>query len=203
MSEKSKIFAIICIFTHNFLEGPVMKNLQTLLFLALTTVLLSSCGTAYQENRMRRAAEKEAEHLAILQALADADFILDVTQIIPRGFPSRHSQGEYSLRLKGDVITTRLPYMGVSYDAPSYGGADDDISIVFEKEKVQVLRDFSKASSKGEYLFQFKGGKGKQPWTITLSIFDSGSATITCAGSGSRFMTFFANLVIPPADENQ
>ena len=180
-----------------------MKNLQWFLFLVLAAVLLSSCGAAYQENRMRRAAEKEAEQLAILKALADSDFILEVTQIIPRGFPSRHSQGEYSLRLKGDVVTTRLPYMGVSYDAPSYGGTDDDVSIVFEKEQVVVLKDFSKAASKGEYLYQFKGGKGKQPWTVTLSIFDSGSATITCAGSGSRFMTFFANLVIPQNDENQ
>ena len=180
-----------------------MKNLQTLLFLALATVILSSCGAAYQQNRMQRAAEKEAEHLAILKAIADSDFILEVTQIIPRGFPSKHSQGEYELRLKGDVVTTRLPYLGVSYDNPSYGGTDDDISIVFEKEKVQVYRDFSNAASKGEYIFLFKGGKGKQPWTVTLSVFDSGSATITCAGSGSRFMTYFANLIIPQDNENK
>lgn len=178
-----------------------MKILQRLLIGALAALLLASCGTAYQENRQRRAAEKAAEQAAIVQAILDGDFILEVTQIIPRGFPSRHSQGEYQLRLDGDVVTTRLPFIGTSYEAPAYGD-NDAISIVFEKEKVGVYRDFSKASTKGEYLFQFKGGKGRYPWVVTLSVFDSGSATIYCSGSGARYMTYFANLIVPEKDED-
>ena len=179
-----------------------MKILQRLLFCVLAALIVASCGTAFQENRQRRAAEKAAEQAAILHAIETADFILEVNQIIPRGFPSRHSLGEYQLRLDGDIVTTRLPFIGVSYEAPAYGN-NDDLSIVFEKEKVEVYRDFSKAASKGEYLFRFKGGKGSRPWTVTLSVFDSGSATIYCANTGSRFMTYYANLVIPVKDENQ
>lgn len=179
-----------------------MKILQRLLFWALTALLVASCGTAYQENRQRRAAEKAAEHAAIVRAIEAGDFILDVTQIIPRGFPSRTSTGEYQLRLEGDVVTTRLPFLGVSYQAPNYGD-NDDLSIVFEKERVTVYRDDSKVASKGEYCFQFKGGKGQHPWTVTLYVFDSGAATIQCSNTGSRYMSYHANLVIPVKNENQ
>ena len=67
---------------------------------------------------------------------------------------------------------------------------------------LMFLCDFSKASTKGEYLFQFKGGKGRYPWVVTLSVFDSGSATIYCSGSGARYMTYFANLIVPEKDED-
>ena len=177
-----------------------MKKMQRLLFWVLAALILSSCGTSYQENRQRRAAEKAAERAAIIQAIEDCNFILEVTQIIPQRFPSRHSQGEYQLRLEGDVVTTRLPFIGVSYE-PTYGGTDE-ISIVFEKEKVQLIKNFSNVPTKGEYIFQFAGGKGKTPWMVTLSVFESGSASIYCAASGGRNMSYFANLVIPKKDEN-
>lgn len=166
--------------------------------LLLCIVLLApSCGAAFQERKAARAAEEAAEHAAIVNALQNNDFILEITQIIPRGFPSKISTGEYTLRMKGDVVTTRLPYIGVSHEA-TYGGVDD-ISIIFDKEKVQVLKDVSKAS-KGEYYYQFRGGKGKDVWTVTLQIYDNGSASIGCSASGGRYMSYFANLVIPNQD---
>ena len=180
-----------------------MKNLQRLLFWALAVMVVSSCGASYQENKAQRAAAKAAERAAIVKAIEDADFILEVTQILPKGYPSRISSGEYNLTLKDNVVTTRLPYIGVSHEA-TFGGADD-ISIVFDKEKVQLYRDFSKVSSKGEYIYWFTGGRGtgKETWTVTLSIFDSGSASINCGSSGGRAMGYFANLVVPAKDEDE
>ena len=174
-----------------------MKRITTLIFLLLAVLSISACGTA---SRAERAAQKEAERLAFVQALEKPDFILDITRIIPRGYPSKISTGEYQLRLEGDVVTTRLPFIGNSYEA-AYGGVDE-ISIVFEKEKVQLLTDFSKRAQ-GEYIYAFKGGRGKDKWTVTLQIYDNGSANITCQTTGGRFMSYFANLVLPQKNENQ
>ena len=177
-----------------------MKNIARLIVLLLSLATISSCGASYQESKARRAAEKEAERAATVQALENADFILEVTRIIPRGFPSKISSGEYQLRIEGDVVTTRLPYIGVSHEA-TYGGADE-ISIVFDKEKVQLLKDFSK-QNKGEYLYQFQGGKGKDKWTVTLQVYDNGTASIGCSASGGRYMSYFANMVLPVKNEKQ
>lgn len=177
-----------------------MKNMQKVLILILSALTICSCGASYQAARAQRNAEKEAERAAIAQALENADFILEVTRIIPRGFPSRISTGEYQLRLEGNVVTTRLPFFGVSHEA-AYGGVDD-ISIVFEKEKVTLLKDFSNGA-KGEYRYQFTGGKGKDKWTVNLQVYDNGSANIGCTTTGGRYMSYFANLVLPQPHEKE
>lgn len=173
----------------------IMKLIQRLLFFTLAVMVISSCGAAYQQ---RRASEKQAEIKANREALENCDFILEVTRIIPRGFPSKSSNGEYQLRLKGDVVDTRLPFMGSSHDA-QYGGVDE-ISIVFEKETVNLIKDFSNAAT-GEYRYQFSGGKGKDRWTVTLQVYDNGTANIGCSSNGGRYMSYIANLVIPQRND--
>ncbi len=177
-----------------------MKSIRDILILLLSGLILVSCGASYQESKARRSAEKEAERQSIIKALTNADFTLDVTRIIPKGYPSRESTGEYSLRLKNSEVTTRLPFIGDSY-AASFG--NDEISIVFNKEKVTLITDFSDAASKGEYRYRFAGGEGPNKWTVDLQIYDNGSALIGCSGTGSRYISFYANLVMPNEnDEN-
>lgn len=169
----------------------LMKYFQRLFLFALAVMVISSCGASYKQ---QHAAEKQAEIKANVAALENCDFILEVTRIIPRGFPSKASNGEYQLRLKGDVVDTRLPYMGSSHEA-QYGGVDE-ISIVFENETVNLIKDFADAA-KGEYRYQFTGGKGKDKWTVTLQIYDNGSANIGASSNGGKYMSYIANLVVP------
>ena len=177
-----------------------MKTLKKFLILFLSLLAISSCGASYQASRAERKAEKEAERLAMVQALENADFILEITRIIPRGFPSKVSTGEYKLRLQGDVVTTRLPFIGVSHEA-TYGGVDE-ISIVFDKEKVVLVTDFTDRA-KGEYRYRFTGGNGKDKWTLTLQVYDNGTASISGVTSGGRYMSYFANLVLPKPNEEK
>lgn len=177
-----------------------MKNILKLLVLVLSVAAIASCGAASQTSRAERAAAKEAERAAMVAALEKPDFKLDITRIIPRGFPSRVSTGEYMLRLKGDVVDTRLPFIGVSHEA-TYGGVDE-ISIVFEKEKVALQTDFSNRA-KGEYFYRFTGGKSKDKWTINLQVYDNGTANIVCTTSGGKYMSFFAEMVIPQDNEEK
>ena len=173
-----------------------MKSIRTLLFLVLAGMIMCSCGASYQEAKERRAAEKEAERAAFAAALQNCDFTLEITRLIPRGYPSRESVGEYRLRLEKDVVTTRLPFLGESREA-AYGG--DEISIVFNKEKVNLIKDFADAD-KGEYRYQFRGGEGNGKWTVSIQVYDNGSALIGCQGTGSRYMSYYANLILPQKD---
>ena len=174
-----------------------MKSIRTLLVLVLAGLVLTSCGASYQEAKAQRKAAQEAERQAIVAALENCDFLLEVTTIIPRGYPSRSSTGEYKLRLKTDVVNTRLPYIGDSYEA-AYGS--DEISIVFKDEKVALIKDFADAA-KGEYRYQFKGGEGPSKWTVSILVYDNGAAIINCSNTGGRFMSYNAKLVLPKDDE--
>lgn len=174
-----------------------MKSIQTLLLIALAALATVSCGASYQEAKAQRKAEQEAERQANIAALEHCNFLLEVTTIIPRGYPSRSSTGEYKLRLNKDVVDTRLPFIGDSHDA-AYG--TDEISIVFKHEKVALIKDFADAA-KGEYRYQFKGGEGPSKWTVSILVYDNGSAIINCANSGGRFMSYNALLALPKDEE--
>ena len=188
MSEKSKIFAIICIFTDKFLEFPMMKTCRILLICLLACPFLFSCGLSQKT---------AAEQMALVEAIENSDFILDITQIQPFGYPSRASTGEYAMRVKGNIVNTRLPFLG---DSRIPTMASDEISIVFEKEKVEMQKDFTEAS-RGEYRFFFKGGKGLDKWKISLQLFDSGKAYIRCTSMGGRHMNYLADIIVPEKDE--
>lgn len=177
-----------------------MKSIRFLLFLVLASLVTGSCGASYKQYLAGLTPEEEAQRQANVKALRNCDFILDVTQIVPRGFPSKVSMGEYDLRLKGDVVTTRLPYIGRSFEA-AYG--DDEISVVFDNEKVDLKTDFKDASTKGAYRYSFKGGVSRIRWTVNIEVFDSGMATIDCMSDGGRSMTYYANLVIPDKKDEQ
>ena len=198
MSQKSQIFAIICIFTDDFFRTKAMKTFFKTIFLMAAVILPVSCGSSLQATRVQRQAEEQAYMEAVSQAIEKGDFVLDIKQIIPRGFPSRTSTGEYTLKLKDNVVNTRLPYFGESRTA-TLGG--EEISIVFEKEKVALQRDWSDAA-KGEYRYMFKGGKGQEKWTVILQLYDSGKAHIGCSSSGGRYMSFIADIV-PPEPETE
>lgn len=175
-----------------------MKSIRTLLVLVLAGLVLTSCGASYQEAKAQRKAAQEAERQANVSALENCDFLLEVTTIIPRGYPSRSSTGEYKLRLQKDIVDTRLPFIGDSHEA-AYG--TDEISIVFKHEKVALIKDFADAA-KGEYRYQFKGGEGPSKWTVSILVYDNGAAIINCANSGGRFMSYNA-ILTQPRDEEQ
>ena len=190
MSEKSDIFAIICIFTDAILESIPMKKFRIILILLAACLIAGSCGSFSKASR----AEREAERQLCAQAITAGNFVLDITQIIPRGFPSRTSTGEYALRLKDGVVDTRLPFIGESRTA-TYGSVDE-ISIVFDSEKVDLHKDFSNAA-KGEYRYTFQGGKGQDKWTVYLQLYDNGRANINCTSRTGRYMSYLANILVP------
>jgi hypothetical protein len=167
-----------------------MRTYRNSLILLATCLIAASCGTVSQASR----AEREAERQMLVQAIEAGNFVLDITQIIPRGYPSRSSTGEYALRLKDGVVDTRLPYLGDSR-TPTYGGVDE-ISIVFDSEKVALRKDFSDAG-KGEYRYQFQGGKGQDTWTVNLQLYDNGRANIGCSSRSGRYMSYLANILVP------
>lgn len=177
-----------------------MKRSSILLICLAAGLLLSSCGVSGQAGREQRRAQKEQERQAMVRALDKADFTLEITQIIPLGYPSRTSTGEYTLRIRDNVVNTRLPYIGDSHMA-TFGS--DEISIVFKNEKVTLLTDFSNAASKGEYLYRFTGGEGPDPWTVNLQVYDNGKAVISCSSRSGRTMNYYAEMRLPDSTTDE
>ena len=170
-----------------------MKNIEKLLFVAIAAMLLVSCGPYSKLSKEQQAVVDEKAKAAYVRAIEKPDLKLEVTQIIPTGMPTKVTSLEFSLTLKGNEVTTRLPFIGVSHE-PHYGGADE-ISIVFDHETVDLQKDFSKAD-KGEYFYKFKGGEGYYKWEVQLQLYDNGNAYINCDCTDGRSMKYVAQIAL-------
>lgn len=174
-----------------------MKRLLFVLLVVVSVFSVTCCGSSSGLSKSERIARKAAEEALYTKAITDRDFKLEITQIIPHGFPSRTSQAEYFLTVKGDIVNTRLPYMGDSHYAVMGG---EDISIVFENEKVSINQDFSDAQ-KGEYRYSFIGCAERGSWKITLQLYNNGRAHIGCFSPLRGTMSYVAEIKLPSEDE--
>ena len=174
-----------------------MKRILYLAVAVAFAVSLCSCGAVSKSERAARKAEQAAEEARIAKAIVDRNFNLEITQIMPVGYPSRSSQAEYYMYVRKDVVDTRLPFIGDSHYA-AFGGTE--ISIVFDKEKVQFIEDFSD-SKKGEYRYTFKGCYQNGSWTVILQLYSNGRAHIGCSSPNRGDMTYFADIIIPEENE--
>ncbi len=170
-----------------------MKNVEKLLFVALAAMMFVSCSPYGRLSKEKQAAVDEKIQAAYVRAIEKPNLRLEVSRIIPNGMPSKSCNGEFVLTLKGNVVDTRLPFIGVSHE-PHMGGIDE-ISIVFDDEKVDLQKDFAKAD-KGEYVYKFKGGEGYYKWEVKLELYDNGNAYIDCNCDDGRSMHYVANIVL-------
>lgn len=160
----------------------------------LVAMLFSaSCGSSSSLSRSERKAQEEAEKAAYIKAIKERNFDLDITQIIPKGFPSTISTGEYYMTVRGDVVNTRLPFRG-SINTTMIDG--QELSIVFDDMKVEMRSDFSDEKS-GEFRYQFAGKPSDGSWVVTLQLYDNGKAHIGCQSASRGSMSYIANIIIP------
>lgn len=161
-----------------------MKKLcdwATVLALILLTV---SCGVS---------KVSPVEESRYTDAILNRNFDLEILSIKPSGFPSKSTLGEYFLKVRGDVVDTRLPFIGSS-SQPVFSG--EEISIVLENEKVTFSEDFKKAS-KGKYVYTFEGPASNGSWVFTITLNSNGVAYINCSSPTRGIMNYSAEILIP------
>ena len=169
----------------------MMKTIERLMLVALAAILTVSCGPYSKLSKEQQTVVDKKVQAAYVRAIKKPDVTLDITQIIPIGMPTKFTNGQFELTLEGNEVTTRLPFMGVSH-GPRMGGIDE-ISIVFDHEKVDLKSDFSKADE-GEYIYKFKGGDGFDKWDMTLRLYDNGTAYIDATCQDGRMMKYIADI---------
>ena len=170
-----------------------MKIMQKILFVAVAAMLLASCSPYARLSKEQQDGVDQKYQAAMVRAIEKPNVRVEVTQIIPVGMPTRHTNGEFSLTLKNNVVDTRLPFIGVSHE-PHMGGIDE-IAIVFDDEKVDLQKDFSK-KDKGEYVYRFKGGEGYYKWEVKLTLYDNGTSYIDCNCDDGRSMHYVASIAL-------
>lgn len=131
--------------------------------------------------------EEEARKQANIKAIKNRDLTITIDYIIPTGMPSESTIDGYTLSIKDGKVKTHLPYRGTATSAIIYGV--DEAGIVFDDCPIEIKEDTKKAS-KGEYTWSFSAKSGNENIDVTITLFDSGSASITCIPTNRSVITY-------------
>lgn len=122
--------------------------------------------------------EENASKQANITAIKKHDVTITVNMIIPSGMPSVISNDGYTISVKDGKVKAHLPYFGEAHTAMMPGA--DEMGIVFDDCPVEIKEDYSKAETKGRYVWNFKAQCGNENVDVCITLFDNGSADVNC-----------------------
>jgi len=153
---------------------------KTALILA---ALLASTGIFADAKAMN---EEEAKTAAVIESL---DFNISVDTILGGG-ETIHDSGSYFLKIKDGKVKSYLPFIGESFTAVL---GTEDQSLSFDGP-VKIKMDKSQAKKTGQYTLKFKAKAPSSDWDVTIELWTSGSATITCFSPTKSQMTYWGTI---------
>lgn len=166
-----------------------MKHATKLIVLLATVAMLCSCGASSQERKAAKAAEEAQYAKQIDAAMNNLDFTIEINRIIPRSFPSKSTQDGYTLQYKDGLLTCYLPYFGTARTAV-FG--NEEVSIVADKQEVQMNTDFTKS---GQYRMSCKVKSGNVMWNIVIQVFNNGLSSLDCTTDSRDGISYQGEIV--------
>lgn len=95
-----------------------MMNMKKVVFLMISLVLLTACGTNNGLTKVERDALVTRQ---VQEGLDTRHYTIAVDWMRPLGGMARHVSSTYELKVNGDEVDSYLPYIGEAYRLP-YGG---------------------------------------------------------------------------------
>ncbi len=162
--------------------------MKKLAFLMIMLVSLVACTTS------RNAATHKVDAQNVAAQIADSvnARTLKVTfnYVNPMRFPVHYLTTEYSLRIKGDSISSYLPYFGRAYRA-DYGSTESPLNF----EGLARNMDISRYKKRG-YRFVFEvTNKQQESFVYNLTIFSNGNATLNVNSNDRDPISFDGEVV--------
>lgn len=133
--------------------------------------------------------EKETKEKQIVKELLESGrYSIEVDRAVPMSGPSKHLTTPYTLELKGDSVSSYLPYFGQAYSIP-YGGGK---GLIFDSAVSDYRLNFDK---KGTATVKFKSRTDEDNFSYLLQVYPNGSATVHVTPVNRQSITFYGELI--------
>ncbi len=125
-----------------------------------------------KQSLRRDLTKKERKQLAVLGAIADKRWHIDITSMNTMRYGSRTVSTDFFLELRGDTLRSYLPYLGQAQVSSSLSPT---MGLNFEER----VRQYQESRPKGKYTQIDIGAKTKEDtYHYVIEIYDSGEAFI-------------------------
>lgn len=144
-----------------------------------------------------KAEKKAQEQAAILKCITDKDFKIIISRIYPLNASMQGSNitkvtsDGYYVKLKDDIFSCYLPYMGTSR-TPIMGG--QSLALEAKEQKINLISEYDNKTESYLYRFTYKNENVGDQWTCTIQIFTNGEANIRMDGNSRDSISYRGEL---------
>lgn len=142
----------------------------------LLPLCLLSCSTsvAVQEKKAEKLAEAQQLRRQIQDSIDARSFTVTMDYVSPMLMQARSLDNDYSITLKGDTLTSWLPYFGESHKADIVNNDKSPLSFV------SAITEWSVTKPKDDaYYVFFKAANNGEIFNYMLMMFDNGKVTVS------------------------
>lgn len=164
-------------------------------FLALSFLLLNGCGAMGQSLDKKQEEEKRIAQ-QVGKRLDAKDYRIQINYMSPSRGGGKVVTDVYSLTVKGSVVDSHLPYMGVAYSVP-YGGG----KVLTFKDDIDEYSDSGWEKGKRKIVFSTNNDEDNIVYTIT--VFENASADIRVHCNNREDISYNGELITDEEDSEQ
>jgi Domain of unknown function (DUF4251) len=153
--------------------------------------------TPKQQKTRLKAERRAQEEAAILKCLTDKDFKIIISRIYPLEASMQGSNitkvtsDGYYVKLKDDLFSCYLPYMGTSR-TPIMGG--QSLALEAKEQKINLIWEHDTKTDSYLYRFSYKNENVGDLWTCTIQVFTNGEANIRMDGNSRDAISYRGEL---------
>ncbi|MDD6436619.1 MAG: DUF4251 domain-containing protein [Prevotella sp.] len=148
-------------------------------------VMLTACSSLSQGEKAQRRQELAAN---VVKALDNRHFNIEVNRMVPLRGMTRQLEYGYNLQLKGDTLSSYLPFFGRAYNVPFGGGKALNFNALVKGYEV-------KRSGKDKSVVRIDVFNGEENLIYTLDVFDNAQVSINVVAQERDVMNYTGELV--------
>lgn len=165
-----------------------MKTTKVFLQVLAAAVIVLAAGALSGCGSTKELIKAKPEPEVILNKVENKDFSIAVLSTASIGGRDLDFMGDYNIRIKGDHITSYLPYVGYSYSTPYKGGE----GLIFDAD----IKDYSvEVLDKGMLHVSFDARSPQDNYKFNVYIWSDGTGKISVKPQLKQSATFNGEIV--------
>ena len=164
-----------------------MKRLIFTTFLLFSFLTYMSAQVPQKTRKERRAEKQEKRVEEVKNLLKSKKFVFDATHAMPMGGGSVYLNYSYDVEVKGDTVSSYLPFYGVAYHV-DYGGRDAGFHFT------EPAENYKMENEENGYMLEFDIDKGMDNLSFTFHISDQGYATLNVISTNRQAISYYGRI---------
>ncbi len=165
----------------------LMKQKIIISILLVLFVIPAIAQEPVKSRKERRAERQEKRMEAVKEMINGKSFIFEATHAMPLGGGSIHLNHSYDVEIKGDTLTSYLPFYGVAYRA-EYGSLRSALDFV------QPVQSYEMEYKNEQYLIKTEVKNKMDLLHYTFFISDLGYATLNVTSTSRQAISYYGRI---------